>query len=160
MSLSSLTNETVRAAEAVDALWNLLSTPTIDPATLARAIESVLNQQKLDWRTLQLVKEGWEALQESVEQPFLNEYLHDRSTMQITYAIGLLTADVSNSQTPMVSFLLRQATSAKARNKPLFFHPAASEETANARPMVIVEPSDSPLSGGCPVRLTDAHCLL
>ena len=59
MSISSLTDQTVRGADAVDALWNLLASPTIDPATLVRAIETVLVQPNLDWRTLQLVKEGW-----------------------------------------------------------------------------------------------------
>jgi hypothetical protein len=79
----------------VDALWNLLASPTIDPATLARAIETVLVQPDLDWRTLQLVKEGWEALEQSVEPPLLNEYLFERTAIQITEAIRARTADVS-----------------------------------------------------------------
>ncbi len=101
MSISSLTHQTVRGAgaDAVAALWNLLASPTIDPATLARAIETVLilRNLNLDWRTLQLVKEGWEALEQSIEQPLLNEYLFERTAMQITEAIRSLTADVSKS---------------------------------------------------------------
>ncbi len=72
----------------MDSLWNLLTSPTIDPVTLTRAIESVAVHQNLDWRTLQLINEGWEALQESVGEPLLNEYLHDRSAMQITDSYG------------------------------------------------------------------------
>jgi len=97
MSISSLTHQAVRGTDAVDALWNLLASPTIDPATLARAIETVLVERNLDWRTLQLVKEGWEALEASVEQSLLNEYLFERTAMQITKVIRLLTADVSKS---------------------------------------------------------------
>src|SRR5208283_4419283 len=95
MSISSLTDQTVRGADAVDALWNLLASPTIDPATLTRAIETVLVQRNLDWRTLQLVKEGWEALEQSIEQPLLDEYLFERTAMQIKQAIRSLTADVA-----------------------------------------------------------------
>jgi hypothetical protein len=54
-------------ADPTLALWNLVASPTIDPATLARAIEAVLNEPNLDWRTRQLVKEAWEALDESTE---------------------------------------------------------------------------------------------
>jgi hypothetical protein len=97
MSISYLTDQTARGTDAVDALWNLLASPTIDPATLARAIETVLVLRNLDWRTLQLVKEGWEALEQSIEQPLLNEYLFERTEMQITEAIRSLTADVSKS---------------------------------------------------------------
>jgi len=97
MSISSLNDQTVRGADAVDALWNLLASPTIDPATLARAIETVLVQPNLDWRTLQLVKEGWEALEKFIEPPLLNDYLFERTTIQITEAIRARTADVSKS---------------------------------------------------------------
>jgi len=97
MSISSATHQTVRGTAAVDALWNLLASPTIDPATLARAIETVLAERNLDWRTLQLVKEGWEALEGSVGKSLLNEYLRERTAMQITKAIQSLTADVSKS---------------------------------------------------------------
>src|SRR5271166_4355215 len=97
MSISSLTDQTVRGADAVDALWNLLTSPTIDPATLARAIETVLVQPNLDWRTLQLVKEGWEALEQSIEPPLLNEYLCERTAIQITEAIRARTDDALKS---------------------------------------------------------------
>ncbi len=79
------------------ALWNLLASPTIDPATLVRAIETVLVQPNLDWRTLQLVKEGWEALEQSIEPPLLNDYLFERTAIQITETIRARTADVSKS---------------------------------------------------------------
>jgi len=97
MSISSLTDQPVHGADPVDALWNLLASPTIDPATLARAIETVLVQPNLDWRTLQLVKEGWEALEQSIEPRLLNDYLLERTAIQITEAIRARTADVSKS---------------------------------------------------------------
>ncbi len=97
MRISSLTHRTVPGAAAVDALWNLLASPTIDPATLARAIEAVLVERDLDWRTLQLVKEGWEALEGSVAQSLLNGYLFERTATQIMQAIRSLTDDVSKS---------------------------------------------------------------
>ncbi len=97
MSIPSLTDRTVRGSDAVDALWNLLASPTIDPATLARAIETVLAQPNLDWRTLQLVEEGWEALEQSIEPPLLNENLCERTDIEIKEAIRARTADVSKS---------------------------------------------------------------
>ncbi len=97
MSISSLAHELVRGMDAVDALWNLLASPTVDPATLARAIEAVVVERNLDWRTLQLVKEGWEALEVSIEKRLLNEYLFGHTALQMTAAIRSLTVDASNS---------------------------------------------------------------
>jgi hypothetical protein len=63
MSISHIPGQALHAADPALALWNLLAGPTIDPVTLARAIESVTVEPNLDCRTLQLVKEGWEALE-------------------------------------------------------------------------------------------------
>ena len=87
MSVSYLPSQTRQDADPALALWNLLARPTIDPATLARAIETVLVEPNLDWRTLQLVKEGWEALEESIEPGRLNDYLVERTSIQIAEAI-------------------------------------------------------------------------
>jgi hypothetical protein len=97
MSMSSFTDQPVHGADPALALWNLLASPTIDPATLARAIETVLVQPNLDWRTLQLVKEGWEALEQAIEPRLLNDYLLERTAIQITEAIRARIADVSTS---------------------------------------------------------------
>ena len=78
------------------ALWNLLASPTIDPATFARAIETVLNQPNLDWRTRQLVCDGWESLEESHGPASLNDYLLEQTSIQITEAIRARIADPWN----------------------------------------------------------------
>ena len=52
MSISSLPSQALQSADPVPALWNLLARPTIDPATLARAIEKVVVEPNLDWRTV------------------------------------------------------------------------------------------------------------
>jgi hypothetical protein len=77
MSTSSLARVPIRDADAVDSLWDLLASPTIDPAALARAIERVLVRPELDWRTLQLLKEGWQALEHFADWSSLqlDEYL-------------------------------------------------------------------------------------
>ena len=41
MSVSYLPSQALHGADLARALWNLLACPTIDPATLARAIETV-----------------------------------------------------------------------------------------------------------------------
>jgi hypothetical protein len=87
MSISYLSSQDLDGADPALALWNLLARPTIDPATLARAIETAIVDPNLDWRTLQLVKEGWEALEESIEPQLLNDYLVDRTSIQIAEAI-------------------------------------------------------------------------
>jgi Nucleotidyltransferase of unknown function (DUF6036) len=93
MIRSSLTDRAAHRADPLDTLWNLLATPTIDPATLARTIESVLGQPHLDWRTLQLVKEGWEALEHSIEPSVLSDFLIERKALQIKESIRARLAD-------------------------------------------------------------------
>ena len=73
MTVSYPPSQELHGADPVLALWNLLAYPTIDPATLARAIGTVIVEPNLDWRTLQLVKEGWEALEESIKPGLLND---------------------------------------------------------------------------------------
>jgi hypothetical protein len=97
MSISLRTNEPAYGVDPTLALWSLLSSPTIDPATFARAIEAVLNQPNLDWRTRQLVKEGWVALEQSVEPSLLNDYLLERTAIQITEAVRSRITDEPNS---------------------------------------------------------------
>jgi hypothetical protein len=97
MSVSYLPNQTPRGADPALALWNLLARPTIDPATLARTIETVLGEPNLDWRTLQLVKEGWVALEETIEPGLLNDYLVERTPIQIAEAMRARIDDARNS---------------------------------------------------------------
>lgn len=97
MSISLHTNQLVEGVDPTLALWNLLASPTIDPATLARAIESVLRYPNLDWRTLQFVKEGWASLEESIEPELLNDYLLEQTSTQIVEAIRARIADDWNS---------------------------------------------------------------
>jgi hypothetical protein len=97
MSISYLSSQDLEGADPALALWNLLARPTIDPATLARAIETAIVDPNLDWRTLQLVKEGWEALEESIEPQLLNDYLVDRTSIQIAAAIRARIDDDWNS---------------------------------------------------------------
>ncbi len=97
MSISHLPGQALHGADPALALWNLLAGPTIDPAALARAIETVMVEPNLDWRTLQLVKEGWEALDESIEPGLLNDYLVERSSIQIAEAIRARLDDAWNS---------------------------------------------------------------
>jgi hypothetical protein len=72
MDTVSLSTINAQDADPVDSLWNLLAAPTIDPAALARAIERALAEPELDWRTLQLVKEGWQALEEFADRTSLS----------------------------------------------------------------------------------------
>jgi hypothetical protein len=97
MSISHLPGQALHGADPALALWNLLAGPTIDPAALARAIETVMVEPNLDWRTLQLVKEGWEALEESIEPRLLNDYLVEHSSIQIAEAIRARLDDAWNS---------------------------------------------------------------
>jgi Nucleotidyltransferase of unknown function (DUF6036) len=97
MSVSYLPSQTLHAADPALALWNLLARPTIDPATLARAIETIIVEPSLDWRTLQLVKEGWQALEESIEPGLLNDYLLEHTSTQIAEAIRARSEDAQNS---------------------------------------------------------------
>jgi hypothetical protein len=97
MSISYIPSQDLHGAGPALALWDLLDRPTIDPATLARAIETVIVDPNLDWRTLQLVKEGWEALEESIEPGLLNDYLLDRTSIEIAKAIRARIDDAWNS---------------------------------------------------------------
>jgi hypothetical protein len=97
MSVSYLPSQAIHGADPALALWNLLACPTIDPATLARAIETVIVEPNLDWRTLQLVKDGWQALEESIEPGFLNEFFVQRTSIQIAAVIRARIDDDSNS---------------------------------------------------------------
>ncbi len=96
MSISYIPSQTPHSADFVLALWNLLARPTIDPATFARAIETVVAEPDLDWRTLQLVKEGWDALEESIEPGLLNDYLLARTSSQIAEAVRARSEDARN----------------------------------------------------------------
>ena len=80
--MPTFTDRPLTGSDPVDALWNLLASPTIDPAILARTIDAALLAPNLDWRTLQLVKEGWEALEHSIGQPLLNGYLGKARAIQ------------------------------------------------------------------------------
>jgi hypothetical protein len=84
-------------ADPTLALWNLVASPTIDPATLARAIEAVLNEPNLVWRTRQLIKEGWEAIEGSTPLVLLDEYLVEQTSIQIAEAIQARIAGPWNS---------------------------------------------------------------
>ena len=97
MSISYVPSQALHGADPALALWNLLARPTIDPAALARAIETVTVEPNLDWRTLQLVTEGWEALEESIEPGLLNDYLRKRTAIQVAEAIRARTDDAWNS---------------------------------------------------------------
>jgi uncharacterized nucleotidyltransferase DUF6036 len=97
MSVSHLSSQALTGADPALALWNLLARPTIDPASLARAIETVVVEPNLDWRTLQLVKEGWEALEASIEPGLLSDYLLARTSSQIAEAIRARSEDAGNS---------------------------------------------------------------
>ena len=57
----------------------------------------MLRHPNLDWRTLQLVKEGWAALEESIEPALLNDYLLEQTSTQIAEAIRARIADDWNS---------------------------------------------------------------
>jgi hypothetical protein len=99
MSTSSLAQVPIRDADAVDSLWDLLASPTIDPASLARAIERALVRPELDWRTLQLLKEGWQALEHFADRSSLqlDEYLLNQKSVDIKMAIQARTAAVAES---------------------------------------------------------------
>lgn len=97
MSVSYFPRQASKGADPALSLWNLLARPTIDPATLARAIETVIVEPNLDWRTLQLVKEGWEALEQSIEPGMLNDYLVKRTSIQLAEVIRARINDASNS---------------------------------------------------------------
>jgi hypothetical protein len=97
MSISRFPNQELHGVDPVFALWNLLDRPAIDPVMFARAIEIVIAEPNLDWRTLQLVKEGWAALEESIEPGVLNDYFRSGNSNQIAEAIQARTEDASNS---------------------------------------------------------------
>jgi hypothetical protein len=83
MSTTSASLASAHGTAAVDTLWDLLATPEIDPAALARAIETVIDQPELDWRTLQLIKEGWHALEQFVGVTSLDQHLLRRNAREI-----------------------------------------------------------------------------
>jgi hypothetical protein len=97
MSISYLPTQDLQGADPALALWNLLARPTIDPRSLARAIETVVGEPNLDWRTLQLVKEGWVALEQSIEPGLLTNYLRVHTSIQVAEAIRARTDDAGNS---------------------------------------------------------------
>jgi hypothetical protein len=99
MSTSSIINAPLQDTDPVDSLWELLASPTIDPATLARAIERALEQPELDWRTLQLVKEGWQALEHFADRSSLklDEYLLRQKANEIKKTIQVRTAAAAES---------------------------------------------------------------
>jgi hypothetical protein len=72
------------ASQAVDELWSLLDTPTIDPGRLIAAIEVAAMEEDLDWRTRQLIGEAWMALKAGFGRDVFTRYLvsHDPETMQ------------------------------------------------------------------------------
>ena len=76
------------AASAVDQLWSLLDTPTIDPARLIPAVEAAAGEAGLDWRTRQLLGESWRALGSKFGPDVLRRYLrsHDPEAMQAIVA--------------------------------------------------------------------------
>jgi hypothetical protein len=92
VSPSSASQTTLSHLDELDALWDLLANPEIDPSTLVRAIETVLDQPGLDWRTLQLVKEGWQALEHFGRETLLNTYLVRRSASEIRELIRARTS--------------------------------------------------------------------
>ena len=96
--MSTLTDRSGSPTGPADALWNLLANPTIDPVMLARAIETVLQVPDLDWRTLQLAKEGWDALEHSLGTPSLNSFLLEARAIQITKTIQRRTSEDLNHQ--------------------------------------------------------------
>jgi hypothetical protein len=97
MNISDLPGQPSDRFDPVLALWNLLARPTIDPASLSRAIETVVVKPILDWRTLQLVKEGWKALEESIEPGLFNDHLLERTSIQIAEEIRARMDDAWNS---------------------------------------------------------------
>ena len=97
MSVSYPPDQALYGASCSWSLESARARPTIDPATLARAIETVMVEPNLDWRTLQLAKEGWQALEESIEPRLLNDYLQDRTSIQIAEAIRARIDDPWNS---------------------------------------------------------------
>ncbi len=71
-------------ATAVDELWSLLDTPTIDPGRLIAAVEAAAGAPDLSWRTRQLIGEAWRAVQGKVGQDEVARLLpsHDSRSMQ------------------------------------------------------------------------------
>ena len=97
MNTSLITAETGEHADPVDFLWNLIAAPTIDPVTLARGIERALTREELDWRTLQLIKEGWNALEQAEGGALLDRYLLKGSAHEISQAILARTLRAEDS---------------------------------------------------------------
>ena len=92
MSTVPTSQASFQRATAVDTLWNLLANPQIDPAALARAIETALDESVLDWRTLQLIKEGWHALEHMGGGTSLDPYLSRRNAREIRELIRARTS--------------------------------------------------------------------
>lgn len=80
------------STNSVDSLWDLLAAPTIDPRDLCRRIESALEEPDLDWRTLQLIQEGWDLLERVVGLDVLDEHLTSWRSAEIRAAIDERTA--------------------------------------------------------------------
>jgi hypothetical protein len=97
MSTLPTSQASLQRATAVDTLWNLLANPQIDPAALARAIEAALDQTVLDWRTLQLIKEGWHALEHMDGETSLDLYLSRRNAREIRERIRARTGATGDS---------------------------------------------------------------
>ena len=91
MSTVPTSQASLQRATAVDTLWDLLANPQIDPAALARAIETALEHSVLDWRTLQLIKEGWHALEHIGGGTSPDPYLSRRNACEIRELIQART---------------------------------------------------------------------
>ncbi len=92
-----ITEKTAEPADPVNLLWGLIVAPTIDPAMLARGIESAVMRENLDWRTLQLIKEGWDALEQAAGSASLDQYLLKRTAHEISKTILARTSSATNS---------------------------------------------------------------
>jgi len=91
-----ITEKTAEHVNPVDFLWGLIMAPTIDPATLTRGIESALMRENLDWRTMQLIKEGWDALEQAAGSAMLDRYLLNGTAHEIRETILARTSGVEN----------------------------------------------------------------
>ena len=92
-----ITEKTAEAADPVDFLWSLIAAPTIDPAALTRGIGSAVLREDLDWRTLQLIKEGWDALEQAVGIALLDRYLLKGTAQEVRETILARTSGAENS---------------------------------------------------------------
>ncbi len=79
-------------SRAVDDLWSLLDTPTIDPGDLIAAVEAASGAEELDWRTRQLIGEAWRALESRYGRDSLARHLRSKDPARLREAVARVFA--------------------------------------------------------------------